>query len=80
MKLIKSTAIALVLGTFAMSSAQALTLDAPGVVSPSVNLTINDGVATLFGTVDSAPDRAFAEQHVAQMEGVQKVINLISYN
>jgi len=80
MKLIKSTAIALVLGTFAMGSAHALTVDAPGVSSPTLNLIIDNGVATLSGSVESSLERVLAENHVARLEGVEQVINLISYN
>ena len=87
MKLFKTSAIATALligtisiGTMAMGTASAITLDAPGVTSASVNVSVKNGVATLFGTVDSSFERAKAERHIAKMDGVDKVINLISYN
>ena len=82
MKLFKKSAIATIMlvGTMAIGTASAITLDAPGVTSASVNVTVKDGVATLFGTVESGFERAQAERHVAKLDGVDKVINLIGYN
>ena len=51
-----------------------------GVSSASLSVTVNDGVATLFGSTDSGAEAALAEAKVAQMEGVDRVINLISWN
>lgn len=82
MKLFKQTAIAttLILGAFAMGSAQALTISTPGVSSAHLNVNVKDGVATIFGTADSAAERNLAEKFVAKSEGVDRVINLITYN
>jgi len=80
MKLFTKTAIATVLVLGSFGAANAATLDSiPGVTSPSVNVNVNDGVATLFGQVDTASERKLAERHVAKLEGVDRVINLVTY-
>ena len=82
MKLFKKTAMvsALVVSAFAMGSASALTISAPGVNSPNLNVNVKDGIATIFGTADSAAERGLAEKFVANSEGVDRVINLVTYN
>lgn len=82
MKLFKKTAIAatLVLSALAMGSAQAITLDSlPSVNGAGLNVSVKDGTATLFGQADSSSESAFAEQYVANMEGIDKVINLVTF-
>ena len=51
-----------------------------GVSSSSISVNVDDGVATLFGSADSGSEAALAENHVAKLDGVDKVINLITYN
>lgn len=52
-----------------------------GISSASISVNVNDnGVATLFGNADSRSEAALAESHVAKFDGVEKIINLISYN
>lgn len=82
MKLFKTSAIAatLILSVFAMGSAQALTISTPGVSSAQLSVNVKDGVATIFGNADSAVERNLAEKYVAQTEGVDRVINLVTYN
>jgi len=80
MKFLTKTAIAtlMVLGT--MGAANAATLDTiPGISSTNLNVTVKDGVATLFGNTDSASERKLAERHVAKLEGVERVINLVTF-
>ena len=77
-------ALTLVTALFA-GSASAMIPASPlnGVVGLSgvgVNYTIDDGVATLFGHVDSGIEAALAQSHIEKAEGVDKVINLITTN
>lgn len=82
MKLFKKTAIAtsLVLSVFAMGAAQALTISPPGVSAANLNVTVKDGVATIFGSADSLAESSQAEQYVAGLDGVDQVINLVTFN
>ena len=78
------TAITLVTALFA-GSASAMVTSAPlssvvGLSGVGVNYTIDDGVAMLFGHVDSGIEAALAQSHIEKMEGVDKVINLITVN
>lgn len=43
-----------------------------------VSVNVNDGVATLFGVVESRVDANAAEQAAASFDGVDKVISHIS--
>lgn len=45
-----------------------------------LSITVKNGIATLFGTTNSATEAALAENLVAQMNGVEQVINLITHN
>lgn len=51
----------------------------PG-VSGGVNLILNNGVATLTGDVDSGIERHLAAQYAAKIDGVDRVINLLTSN
>ncbi len=51
-----------------------------GVSSASLSVTINDGVATLFGTTESGAEAALAETKISRMDGVDRVINLVTWN
>jgi len=83
MKLFNKTAIAsvLVLGSLAMGPASAITLNSlPGVTGSSIQVHIDrEGVATLFGQTDSGAEKGIAERHVAKLDGVEKVINLVTF-
>ncbi|OED38056.1 hypothetical protein AB833_21380 [Chromatiales bacterium (ex Bugula neritina AB1)] len=51
----------------------------PGVNSTTLSVSITeDGVATLTGNVFAGEEARIAREHVAQMEGVERVIDLIS--
>jgi osmotically-inducible protein OsmY len=58
---------------------QALT-SVVGVSSASIGVNVSDGTATLFGSAESGSEAALAEAHVAKLDGVEKVINLITFN
>ena len=80
MKIIKSLAAATVLSVFAIGSASAITLDQ---VTSSTNLNItidSNGVATLFGNVDSSFEKYQAAQAAAKIEGVESVRNLLTFS
>lgn len=47
---------------------------------PSVDVTVNDGIATLIGNVENATDKNQIERIVLNTEGVTGVVNLISTN
>lgn len=80
MKLLKQITIATVLVLGSIGAASATTLETlPGVTGTNINLRIDNGVATLFGQADSGGESKIAERHVAKMEGVDRVINLVTY-
>jgi hypothetical protein len=88
MKLSKSIAALAIAGALSIGTASAMGLSAGtqpldsivGVSSASLSVTINDGVATLFGTTDSGAEAAIAANEVSQIEGVERVINLVTWN
>lgn len=90
MKLLNTKTIAALALTGALSigTASAMGLDSGtqsldsviGVNSASLSYTVQDGVATLFGNVDSSIESSLAKSHVAKIEGVDRVINLVTYN
>ena len=81
------TAIALT-GALSIGTASAMGLDSGtrslasvvGINSASLSYKVQDGVATLFGNTDSSVESALAKAHVEQINGVDRVINLITYN
>ena len=79
MKMIKSLIVATVLATAAIGSASALTLD-QATSSTNVQVTVNNGVATLFGNVDNNYERYQAAQAAAKIDGVDEVRNLLTYS
>jgi len=80
MKLFTKTAIASLFVLSSMGIANAATIDSiPGVSSANINVNVENGVATLFGNTDTASERKLAERHVAKLEGVDRVINLVTY-
>jgi len=71
-------ASAFVVGTaITMGSASAMTLDQ--IPNADVNLKVEKGVATLFGSVDSQLERDLAERVARNIDGVDKVRNLLEY-
>ena len=45
--------------------------------STNVNYTIEDGVATIYGTVDSNMEKTMVGYNAADLEGVDEVRNLL---
>jgi len=83
MNTLKNTLLAatLIAGTFAMGSASALTLNSiPGVTGANLQVQVVDGVATIFGNVDSGIERHLARAYVEKLDNVEKVINLVTFN
>jgi len=80
MKTIKSILIAsaFAVGTaFSIGSASAMTLDE--IPNADVNLKVEKGVATLFGSVDSQLERDLAERVAKNIDGVDTVRNLLKF-
>lgn len=50
------------------------------VTSPKLSVTVNDGIATLFGDAESGSEAAMVEERISDIEGVEHVINLITWN
>ena len=81
------TAIALT-GALSIGTASAMGLDSGikplasvvGVSAPSVSVNIQDGVATLFGNVESNSEAQLAKTYVENIDGVDRVINLVTFN
>lgn len=89
MKLSKTSAFAslLLIGALSVGTASAMTdrhttqlSGVVGISSVDLRVTVEDGVAYIFGNVDSGAESGLATQHVAGIEGVDKVVNLISVN
>jgi hypothetical protein len=51
-----------------------------GVNSASISYKVQDGVATLFGTTDSKSESQLAQYHIENIDGVDRVINLVTFN
>ena len=47
--------------------------------SPDLRVTVYDGIATLIGTAGSQDEAALAEQQILAVNGVEHVINLITW-
>lgn len=81
----KTVTALLLTGAFTAGTASAMRLDVgvkslisiAGVNSTNLKYKVDDGVATLFGTVDSTVESTLAAAHVEKMEGVDRVINRI---
>lgn len=81
------TALAIT-GVLSIGTASAMGLNADtkpldsiiGVSSATLSVTVKDGVATLWGTTDSGAEAAIAANQVSQMEGVDRVNNLVTWN
>ena len=79
MKISKSM-IATVVIAAAMFAGQAAAFAPLGVSSADLNVTVTNGIATLFGHVDSNLDRVLAENAAAALDGVTEVRNLITFS
>ena len=81
----KTVTALLLTGAFSVGNVSAMGLDSGvrpltsvnGVSSTDIRYKVDDGVATLFGTVDSNIESALAAAHVEKIEGVDRVINRI---
>ncbi|MBX2825016.1 MAG: BON domain-containing protein [Gammaproteobacteria bacterium] len=83
MKLFTKTTFnaAVVAGALALTAGPAsafIPSEVPGISGGNANVVVNDGVATLFGTLDSNHERKLAEKFVMKKYDVEKVINLIT--
>ena len=50
------------------------------VSSPDLRVTVYDGIATLLGTADSGAEARAVEKHISDVDGVEHVINMITWN
>jgi len=48
--------------------------------SPDLRVTVYDGIATLIGTAGSEEEAALAEQQIMAVEGIEHVINMITWS
>jgi len=79
MKTIKTLVAATLLTVFAIGSAQALTVrDVTS--SANVRITISNGVATIFGNVESSFDKELVARQAKQIEGVERINNLLTFS
>ena len=84
----KTLAALAITGALSISTASAMGLDAGtqslnsviGVSSASISVNLDDGVATLFGNAESGAESALTASHVAKLDCVERVINLLTYN
>ena len=84
----KIAAAILVTGMMTAGSASAMGLSegtqpldsVVGVSSANLSVNVRDGIATVFGNVESGAEAAIAKNYVSQMDGVDRVISLISVN
>lgn len=47
--------------------------------SPDLRVTVYDGIATLFGTAETFEEAEAAEQEIRGVQGIEHVINLITW-
>ena len=78
MKSIKTIAAALIVATAAFASVAQASVGWT-TSSATIRVSVQDGVATLYGHVDNNFERKLAEREAAQIEGVDEVRNLITY-
>ena len=75
-------------GALSIGTASAMGLDSGtkplssvnGVSSQSLSYKVQNGVATLFGNAESGFEAQLAENYVEQINDVDQVINLITFN
>lgn len=49
------------------------------VSSPDLRVAVYDGIATLVGTADSEAEAKLAEDQISSLEGIDHVINMITW-
>ena len=79
MKLIKTLAAATLMTTMVMGSAQALTVK-DVTSSTNVRITVQNGVATLFGNVESSFDKELVARQARKIDGVERINNLLTFS
>ncbi len=79
MKLVKTAIIATALTMGAIGTAAAANIGSVPGVNGNVNVVVNNGVATVYGHVDSSFERNLTGQYVGSQAGVDRVINLITF-
>ena len=77
MKLAKTLLAATILATAGAASAASIDEVSS---SANVRVTVNNGVATLHGNVDNNFERVQAASKALQIDGVNRVLNLITYS
>ena len=82
----KTIAAVALIGAFSFGNAQAADIknmplnSVIGVNSADLRVTIDNGIATLFGTVENGGEAALAQAHVKKLEGVDTVRSNILLN
>ncbi len=79
MKILKTALIASALTMGAIGTASAAGLSSVPGVNGNVNVVVNNGVATVYGHVDSSFERNLTGKYVGSQAGVDRVINLITF-
>ena len=65
---------------FAMNTRSMSVDSVVGVNSADLRITVDGGVATLFGNVESGAESALAKAYVKNLDGIDNVINQILIN
>jgi hypothetical protein len=88
MELLKTSLGSLTLATALLAGGSALAIvpesgtrplpSIVGVTSPNVTVTFEGGTAIVSGSVDSSGEVQLIVSHLANLEGVDKVVNLIT--
>ncbi len=79
MKLLKTALIASALTLSVIGTASAAGFSSVPGVNGNFNVVVNDGVATIYGHVDSSFERNLTGQYVGSQDGVDRVINLVTF-
>ncbi len=79
MKLLKTAVIASVLAIGVIGTASAAGLSSVPGVNGNVNVVVSDGVATVYGHVDSSFERNLTGKYVGAQDGIDRVINLVTF-
>lgn len=79
MKMIKTLIATALIATFALGSAHALTVrDVTS--SANVRIKVENGVATIWGNVESSFDRELVARQAKKIEGVERINNLLTFS
>jgi len=82
----KTLASSLVLAAMSIGTASAMTshtaplTGAVGVSGAELNVRVEEGIATLFGNVDSHIEVQLAKNYLNSMQGIHKVIDQVTVN